>query len=321
MTQPPDEVPPDAQPRDGQAAGEPPPDEPHAAEPPAEAGALAVDAPATEAPPERPNPIISASDAAPAPGSGWVSPATPAAAPTSGWALPEAPMPAPGRDGFVIAGVGARIVAYLIDAILVGLVPTILTLLVLDLGGLMAEAVDAARRGAAAPTTTTLPVTLELALVTLVGVGIHFIYFVGFWTSGGRATPGMRGLRMQVVEAVSGRRLAIGPAVKRWIPLGSLLGLLSVVEPLQTIAGPLSLLLLVVVFVTVAADLRHQGLHDRWAGSLVIRSASSGNGAVAVGCLVIVVAVVALTIIAALAFFSAVLPFIDFDAPGGGIPV
>lgn len=315
MTQPPDEVPPDAQQRDGQAAGEPPPDELPATDAPA------TDAPATEPPQERPNPIISASDATAAPGSGWVSPATPAAAPTSGWALPEAPMPAPGREGFVIAGVGARVVAYLIDGILVGLVPTILTLVVIDMSALIAEAVDAARRGAAAPTTTTLPVTLELALVTLVGVGINFIYFVGFWTGNGRATPGMRGLRMQVVDAMSGGRLGLAAATRRWLPLGAAFSLLYVIEPLQAVAGPLALLFLVVVFVSMVADARKQGFHDRWAGSLVIRSATSGNGAVAVGCIVVAVLVIALSIVAMAVFFSALLPFIDLDAPGGGIPV
>jgi hypothetical protein len=36
---------------------------------------------------------------------------------------------------------------------------------------------------------------------------------------------------------------------------------------------------------------------------------------------VVAVLVVALSIVAMVVFFSAVLPYIDFDAPGGGIPV
>ncbi len=301
------------QPPDGQLPEPPaePPVEPPPTEPPAE--------PPPIEPPARPNPIISASDAASAPTSGWLSPSAPAA-PATGWALPEAPQAAPRREGYVIAGVGARLVAYLIDALVVSIVPTLLMLVVLDFRGMIEEVIDAAQRGATAPTTT-LPVTLELALVTLIGVALNFIYFVGFWTSGGRATPGMRGLRMQVVEAVSGRRLGVAAAIRRWIPLGSLFGLLSLIEPLQSIAGPVGLLLLVIVFVTIVADARKQGIHDRWANSLVIRSASSGNGAVAVGCVVLALLVIGLTIVMMLVAFSAVLPFLDLGVPAGGTEI
>ena len=51
-----------------------------------------------------------------------------------------------------------------------------------------------------ATTSFTMEVTPQLILVTLIPLAIQFIYFVGFWTSGGHATPGMRGLKMQVVD-------------------------------------------------------------------------------------------------------------------------
>lgn len=315
MTQPPDGRPPEPP---AEPATEPPSPAEPASEPPPAAEAPIQPPPAE--PPARPNPIISATDEASAPASGWVSPTAPPA-PATGWALPEAPRAAPGRDGYVIAGVGARLVAFLIDALLVSIVPTILTLVVIDFASIWEAAFEAARRGAEAPMMTTFPVTLDVVLVTLVGVGIHFIYFIGFWTSGGRATPGMRGLRMQVVDAMSGQRIGVVAAVKRWIPLGSFVSVVALLEPLQAIAGPLSLLLLVVVFITIVADARNQGLHDRWANTLVIRSATSGNGAVAVGCLVLALLMIGLAIVASILAFSAILPFIDLDNPGGGIAV
>ena len=47
----------------------------------------------------------------------------------------------------------------------------------------------------------------------VVVLGFYFVYFVGFWTSKGKATPGMRLFKLQVANAADGKRLEIGPAV------------------------------------------------------------------------------------------------------------
>ena len=174
---------------------------------------------------------------------------------------------------------GARLVAYFIDGLIVSIIPTVLTLLVVDYSGMMQQAIDAPRTGApVAQATFMMAVTPELILVTLISVAIQFLYFVGFWTSGARATPGMRGLRMQVVDAASGSGMSLVAATKRFIALGLPLALLILVPALQSAAGIAQFALSLFLFFTAITNDRRQGLHDKWANSLVIRSTTSGDG-------------------------------------------
>jgi uncharacterized RDD family membrane protein YckC len=234
------------------------------------------------------------------------------AAPLVGWEAPAPAGVAPGREGYVIAGMGARLVAYFIDGVLVAIIPTILTLMVVDYGPLFDQILEASRSGSVTGQTSfVIPVTPQLILVTLIGLAVQFLYFVGFWTSGGRATPGMRGLKMQVVDAATGGGLSLAAATKRFIALGSPLALLTLVPGLQSLAGIAQFALSLFLFFTAITNDRRQGLHDKWASSLVIRSTTSGDGAVAVGCLMLIVIVVAFAIILSVASLAAVSPFME----------
>ena len=252
--------------------------------------------PAADAPPSAPtSPIISASPAAVPPG-GAGEPAAPAG-PVVGWETPGAAVAAPGREGYVIGGMGARLVAFFIDSILVSIIPTILTLFVVDYQGMFRQVLDASTNPGTTPTSFTFDVTPQLILVTLIGLAIQYLYFVGFWTSGAHATPGMRGLRMQVVDAATGGTLSLTAATKRFIALGFPLSLLILVPALQSAAGIAQFALQLFLFFTAITNDRRQGLHDKWANSLVIRSTTSGDGATLVGCLLLIVLVVGFGII------------------------
>jgi uncharacterized RDD family membrane protein YckC len=318
MTQPPDDQ--DRRPETGPADAVAPEDQPTVAwtppEPPSQPAPLDVPAPVptdatpidATAPPA--SPIISASPTVP-PDSTDPSAAV-AAAPLVGWEAPPPASAAPGREGYVIAGMGARLVAYFIDSVIVSIIPTVLTLLVVDYRGMMQQVIEAAESGTpAAQTSFVMPVTPELILVTLIALAIQFLYFVGFWTSGARATPGMRGLRMQVVDAATGSGMSLVAATKRFIALGAPLALLILVPALQSAAGIAQFALSLFLFFTAITNDRRQGLHDKWANSLVIRSTSSGDGAVVIGCLVLVVIAIGLAIILSVAAFAAMAPEIE----------
>ena len=347
MTQPPDERPPRPDEPEGDAAPEnaptvawtPPESE---GEKPAEGGGPAPEAgtppppepqseplppvePVEPAPPpaEPGSPIISAEPTPPA--SGWQTPAEPAAPgtppvvpPGGGWEMPTAVAAAlPQQQGYVIAGVGARVVAWLIDVTLAGIVPGILAFAVVDWTGIMREAIEQARLSPSGQitgmTATTIPVTLDYILATLIGLGVQFLYFVGFWTSRWQATPGMIGLKMRAVDANTGSTLSVLQATKRWIALGWPLALLSLVPALQAVQGLLQLGLTVFLFFTTVTNDRKQGLHDKFANSLVIRSVTSGSGATFAGCLVWGVLVILISFIAFTLFFAAVMPeLIDY---------
>ena len=288
---------------------EPPTPEPTPAEPPPSTPPTpwTADPAAGEPPPPPTSPIISASPSGvpPEPGS-WQQP--PPAGPIVGWEAPAA-VGAPGREGFVIAGMGARVVAYLLDSLLVSIVPILLSLFVVDWTELVRQAGEAASApGAATSASFTMAVTPQLVLVTLIGLAIEYIYFVGFWTSGGRGTPGMRGLKMQVVDVATGETMSLTAATKRFIALGAPLTLLSLVPALQSVGGVAEFALALFLFFTAITNPLRQGLHDKWANTLVIRHASSGDGATLVGCLLLIVVVVGLGILAFVAFFAALAP-------------
>ncbi len=349
MTQPPDERPRPDQPASGDGPENEPtvawtPPEPDPATPPDQGGvghaAIPDDAapegaepppipPApnmpTEpptAPPETPadaspaasGPIISAAPTEPNPG--WQTPPPPVpVAPGSAWEVPPAAAAvATTQDGYVISGVGSRIVAWLIDTTLAGIIPALVSLSLFDFQGIARRAIQEVERnpgGRLDPSVYTIPVTLDFVLVTLITIGIQYLYFVGFWTSRWRATPGMMGLSMRVVDAASGGPLSIVAATKRWIALGFPLALLGLVPGLQSAAGLIQLGLLVFLFFTTVTNARRQGLHDRWANSLVIRSASSGNGATVVGCLLWGVLIVVLGFVASTIVLANVWPAIQ----------
>ena len=293
----------------GGSSGEPP------VEPPAPAALPPSDAPApsgaeppppdSSAPPPA-SPIISASPAAAPPDpTGWQQPGP--AAPVVAWEAAPAVAVA-GKEGYVIAGMGARLVAFLLDYVIVGIIPTILTIVVLDYSSIFQQAIDTAQTSPGSTANFVMEVTPQYVLVTLITLAIEFMYFVGFWTSGGKATPGMRGLKMQVVDIATGGTLSLMPATIRFVALGFPIAVLGLVPALQSLAGIGLFAIWLFMFFTAVMNDRRQGLHDKWANSLVIRSTSSGDGATLVGCLVLIVLVVGLLIVAIAVLFAAVAP-------------
>jgi uncharacterized RDD family membrane protein YckC len=296
------------------------PSEPPAAPPPPPPAEPAAPPPA-EAPAQPSGPIISASPTPTPPASGWQTPDQPAAPPPpvpaagSGWEVPAAPAAgAPAQAGYVIAGIGARFVAWLIDVTLAGLVPFVLTVVLFDWSGLFREMFEQLERdptGRSFGTTMTIPVTLDYILVTLIGLGIQFLYFVGFWTSRWQATPGMIGLKMRVVDATTGEPISILQASKRWIALGWPVSILTLVPALQSSQGLILFAIWIFVFFTTVTNARRQGIHDRWANSLVIRSVTSGDGATFAGCLVWGVLVILIAVIFGSIMIAAMGPFLQ----------
>ena len=119
-------------------------------------------------------PLSDAPPVSDAPTTAWQVPAPPA---TPGWRLPTGPVPVPGVADHVIAGVAARSIAWILDGILVGLIPAILSLTLIDWTALMDEiARSVQERRAGEPSTVALPMTPEVLLVTLNGVGISYLY-------------------------------------------------------------------------------------------------------------------------------------------------
>jgi uncharacterized RDD family membrane protein YckC len=165
-------------------------------------------------------------------------------------------------------GVLVRLIAYLLDALIlvIGIYAVVLvlhlvigpTVRIADVDGVPRLSVD----------------RLRSLVDTAVATALAGTYFVGSWLAWA-GTPGQRLFRARVERADGGGRLALGPALKRWLLLGAPFGLLStLLLPVPWLGAVLAVVIglwHLVLLVTTARDRRKRGLHDRLAGSIVLR--------------------------------------------------
>ncbi len=215
----------------------------------------------------------------PAPPAGMPPPApAPTAGPIVSWATASTPTPIPGREGFFYADVPNRIIAQIIDAILVFIVLVIATII---LGAIIGPATSVtstpdpnAFLGVRIETQTNFVATLIDALV---GLAISAGYYVYTWTAM-RGTVGQKALGMQVGDASTGATLTMEQAVRRWLALGGVFALAQLLNPIPLLGlliGLASLVWVIVLLVTTAQSPTKQGLHDQFANSVVVKAARS----------------------------------------------
>ena len=192
-------------------------------------------------------------------------PMAPAPPPTTGWAPPPPPPPA-GTAGFVYADVPNRAIAYIIDAIIVGIVVSIVNAI---LGG--------AGLAGATVTPGTLNVTINvvgLIISAIIGAAISAAYFVYTWTSM-RATIGMRVLGMQIGNAGDGKTLTMDQAVRRWLALalpGLLAQVLFVLPLIGLLIGLVAFGWFIYLVYSTAKSPTKQGFHDVYANTMVVKA-------------------------------------------------
>ena len=161
----------------------------------------------------------------------------PNAAPPSGWnaAPPARPGPTPDAG---YAGFWIRVVAWIIDAIALGILTSALSPL-FGTGTIV--------------TSSSGTFTVNYG-ANAIGALIGLVYFVGFWTWRGQ-TLGMMPFNLWVVRADTGGSLDIVRAFLRYV------GLI------------ISFAVILIGVIWVAFDARKQGWHDKIANTLVIRRA------------------------------------------------
>lgn len=137
------------------------------------------------------------------------------------------------------AGFWLRVVAYIIDAIIVGIVGFVIG---------MIFGVGAVSTG----TDISDPTGGGNMLLNLISIAIGVAYFAGMESSSWQATVGKKALGL-VVTDLNGQRLSLGRAIGRYF--GKIL----------------SALILLIGFIMVAFTERKQGLHDMIAGTLVLK--------------------------------------------------
>jgi uncharacterized RDD family membrane protein YckC len=203
------------------------------------------------------------------------------------WAPPATVIPAgPGVAGLIYASTLSRVVAYIIDSFLLAIVTSIVT----------SPFAAASFRGAFDPRNPGVVGMSPIALV--ITVGANALYFIGFWSSGWRGTPGMKLLRLQVGDAATGRTLPPEQAVRRWIAFGDFVQLVGFIPALGALASIGLFIWTLILLVSTAMSPTKQGLHDRFATTAVVQPYGSGTTAVIVGCVVILGLLFLLSIVA-----------------------
>jgi uncharacterized RDD family membrane protein YckC len=194
-------------------------------------------------------------------GSGdWQTPPPPAAAPGGFQAAPVAAGPAP---GVMYADLVTRIIAYVIDAILLSIAFGIVGVAILG-GFLLTGGLAGAIIG-----------FVVLGLLYLVGSAAYFIYT---WTTM-RATPGQKILSLETVNAADGATLTRDQAIKRWAYLfgPSALGtvanfaLVGQVAILGSLISLATFIYTIYLLYTASQSPKRQGFHDVQSGTVVVK--------------------------------------------------
>jgi uncharacterized RDD family membrane protein YckC len=206
---------------------------------------------------------------------------TPAGAPPpasgSGSGLPSwtsnltSTAPVAGPAGLYYADVPNRTIAYIIDAIILGIINLIVAG-VLGLIGLNSFSVNTGATTINNLLTYNPVVGLIQALIFAAISGAYFIYT---WTEM-RGSVGQRALGMQVGNASDGKTLTMDQAIKRWIALGAPFGIAQALNPLPGLGmliGLAAFVWFIALLVTTAQSPTKQGLHDQYAGTVVVKAA------------------------------------------------
>jgi uncharacterized RDD family membrane protein YckC len=181
-----------------------------------------------------------------------------------------------GPAGLFYADVPNRIIAYIIDAILVGIVGAIIGIFLFAILGPTTKVETVADPnsllGVRFETSTNYVSALVFAAVAL---AISAGYFIYTWTAM-RGTVGMKLLGMQVGNAADGATITMEQAIRRWLALGGIFSLAQTLNPLPLLGilvGLASIIWVIALIVTTAQSPTKQGLHDQFAGTIVVKAA------------------------------------------------
>ncbi len=176
-----------------------------------------------------------------------------------------APTPSAPASGLVYADVPNRVIAFIIDAIVIAVIMVLVTIVLGAIG--LAAGMFGSSGG------TTLGSIVYAIVSVLIGAG----YFIYTWTSM-RATVGMRALGMQIGNAADGATLTQDQAIRRYLALaapGIVGSALSGLPVLGALLGLVSLGWVIYLLYTTAQSPTKQGFHDVFAGTMVVKAAKS----------------------------------------------
>ena len=179
--------------------------------------------------------------------------------------------PVAGPAGLYYADVPNRAIAYIIDAVILA-IGNLIVAAVLAAIGLNAYSVNLNASTINGLLNYNPIVGLIQAVIFTAISGGYFIYM---WTAM-RGSVGQKVLGMQVGNAADGKTLTMDQAIKRWLALGAPFGIAQALNPLPGLGiliGLAAFVWFIALLVTTAQSPTKQGLHDRYAGTVVVKAA------------------------------------------------
>jgi uncharacterized RDD family membrane protein YckC len=167
--------------------------------------------------------------------------------------------------GLGFADTPSRIIAFLLDSVLLGVAYSI----AVGLFGFDSTSISLGQ----------WPNRDLYYVYTIVAIALNAAYFVWFWTGGRRATPGQRMFQIQVANAFDGQPLTTSQAIKRWVVLGQWLSFAAALPFLALAIASFAAGFLweFVLLLSMVMSQTKQGLQDRVAGSALVRPAGASN--------------------------------------------
>ncbi len=158
-------------------------------------------------------------------------------------------------SGPTYAGFGIRLVARLLDGLIVGLPLAVIFGVLFIVGGTLASTSGGSSSGDQSTNSQNVAAAVVSGLFILfylASIAVSIGYWVYFWGTSG-STYGMRVLKLRVVDATTGAPIGIPRAFVRW--------LMTLVNTWACYIG----------WIWVAFDPRKQGWHDKVANSVVLQ--------------------------------------------------
>ena len=173
--------------------------------------------------------------------------------------VPPAAAP-PGSAAIVYADLPNRIIAFVIDIVILAVVNVVVTIVLGAVGLSMFNGLD---------------VNYMAVLVSgVLGLAISAGYFIYTWTSM-RATFGMKALGMQIGNEGDGATLTMNQAARRWIAFGGWIYIAQIVNPVPLIGvlvGLAGFIYVIYLLYTTAQSPTKQGYHDHFAHTMVVKA-------------------------------------------------
>jgi uncharacterized RDD family membrane protein YckC len=171
----------------------------------------------------------------------------------------------PGPGGVALADTPDRIIAAVIDFIILGVIGAIVA-------GVMTGILGTELLGGIFGISAKVPSLISSLATVAIMLVVSGAYFIGLWTRMGGATVGMKVMKLTVRDATSGAPVGQGAAINRWLLLGAPMVLSSIYGwGIGLILAVVVLVYYIYLLVTVAQSPTRQGLHDTYAKTVVAK--------------------------------------------------